>query len=110
MFLYRKAADRNYQPEELTPDEKNGAELHIAKHRNGPTGMVKLYWDAARASFKNLDTRYQAPSGGGGGGQAPSTPFGSPSPAASAPPAGHNPDNVGLPPGVPPKGFQPRPA
>jgi replicative DNA helicase len=104
MFLYRKAADRNYQPEELTPDEKNSAEVHIAKHRNGPTGMVKLYWDAARASFKNLDTRYQPPSNGG---SAPAPAFGTPSPA---PTSGPNPDNVGLPPGVPPKGFQPRPA
>lgn len=108
MFLYRKAADRNYQPEELTPEEKATAEVHIAKHRNGPTGMVKLYWDAARASFKNLDSRYQAPSGGSAP-AAPSTPFGSPSPAAPAP-SGPNPENVGLPPGVPPKGFQPRPA
>jgi replicative DNA helicase len=108
MFLYRKAADRNYQPEELTPEEKNSAEVHIAKHRNGPTGMVKLYWDAARASFKNLDTRYQAPAGGSGS-PAPATPFGTPSTAAPLN-SGPNPDNIGLPPGVPPKGFQPRPA
>ena len=60
MFLYRKAADRNYQPEELTPEERNSAEVHIAKHRNGPTGMVKLYWDAARTSFKTW-TKHTAP-------------------------------------------------
>lgn len=108
MFLYRKAADRNYQPEELTPEEKSTAEVHIAKHRNGPTGMVKLYWDAARASFKNLDNRYQAP-GGGSTPTAPATPFGSPGSAPAAT-SGPNPDNMGLPPGVPPKGFQPRPA
>lgn len=54
LFIYRKAADKNYRPEELSPEEINSAEIHIAKHRNGPTGMVKLYFDAARASFKNI--------------------------------------------------------
>jgi len=101
MFLYRKAADRNYQPEELTPDEKTSAEVHIAKHRNGPTGMVKLFWDAARASFKNLDTRSYTPPPSGGS----PNPFGQPAEGA---PQGLPPKNVGLPPGVPPKGFYPR--
>ncbi|HVM90416.1 MAG TPA: DnaB-like helicase C-terminal domain-containing protein, partial [Verrucomicrobiae bacterium] len=54
LFIYRKAADKNYRPEDLSPEEQNLAEIHIAKHRNGPTGMVRLYFDAARASFKNL--------------------------------------------------------
>ncbi|MEK7655808.1 MAG: replicative DNA helicase [Patescibacteria group bacterium] len=54
LFIYRKAADRNYRMEDLSPEERNLAEIHIAKHRNGPTGMVKLYFDAARASFRNL--------------------------------------------------------
>jgi len=57
MFIYRKAADRNYRPEELTAQEKNLAEIHIAKHRNGPTGIVKLFFDETKASFKNLDMR-----------------------------------------------------
>lgn len=82
MFLYRKAADRNYLPEELSPEDKTTGELHVAKHRNGPTGMVKLYWDSARASYKNLEIkRTPAPAQGGGS----------------------NPANVGLPPGIPPK-------
>ncbi len=84
LFLYRKGADRNYLIEELTPEEKNSAEVHIAKHRNGPTGMVKLFWDAQRTSFKNLESR------------APSETFVKAT-------AGPNPSNVGLPPGVPPK-------
>lgn len=89
MFLYRKAADRNYQPEELTPEEKTRAEVHIAKHRNGPTGMVPLFWDATHASFKNLDARSM-------GTMAP--------PAQTQQvPSGPNPSNVGLPPGIPPK-------
>ncbi|MBI2476786.1 hypothetical protein HYV72_01295, partial [Candidatus Uhrbacteria bacterium] len=60
MFIYRKAADKNYRPEELSPEEKNIAEVHVEKHRNGPTGIVKLYFDAARADFKNLE-RAMAP-------------------------------------------------
>ncbi|RKY84947.1 hypothetical protein DRQ11_10710, partial [candidate division KSB1 bacterium] len=62
MFIYRKAADRNYRPEELTPEEKNLGEVHLAKHRNGPTGMVKLFFDAARVSFKSLEKKHMLPS------------------------------------------------
>lgn len=54
MFIYRKAADKNYRTEDLSPEEQHMAEIHIAKHRNGPTGVVKLFFDAARASFRNL--------------------------------------------------------
>ncbi len=61
MFIYRKAADRNYQEDELAPEEKSLAEIHIAKHRNGPTGIVRLFFEGKRASFRNLETRYQAP-------------------------------------------------
>lgn len=57
MFIYRKAADRNYRPEDLSPDERNIAEIHVAKHRNGPTDMVKLFFDDSRASFKNLSKK-----------------------------------------------------
>ncbi|MFH1767190.1 MAG: replicative DNA helicase [Patescibacteria group bacterium] len=88
MFLYRKSADRNYTQDELSPEEKNIAEIHIAKHRNGPTGMVKLFWDATRASFKNLDSARDS---------------------SYVPPpqnTGSNPNNVGLPPGIPPKNIQ----
>jgi len=55
MFIYRKAADRNYRYDELSDEEKAIAEIHVAKHRNGPTGEIKLFWDEKRASFKNLD-------------------------------------------------------
>lgn len=58
MFIYRKSADRNYRIEDIPPDEKNIAEIHIAKHRNGPTGMVKLFFDEQRTSFRNLDTQF----------------------------------------------------
>lgn len=55
LFIYRKAADRNYRIEDLTEDEKNIAEIVIAKHRNGPTGTVRLFWDEKRVSYKNLE-------------------------------------------------------
>src|SRR3989338_5337643 len=61
MFIYRKAADKNYRTEELSPEEKHLAEVHIAKHRNGPVGMVKLYFDDARADFRSLERTMQAP-------------------------------------------------
>lgn len=57
MFIYRKSADRNYRPEDIPPEEQHIAEIHIAKHRNGPTGIVKLFFDGNRAHFKSLDTR-----------------------------------------------------
>src|SRR3989339_1296099 len=65
MFIYRKAADRNYRPEDVAPDEKNIAEIHIAKHRNGPTGVVKCIFREQLASFRNLDTTYSTPTPSG---------------------------------------------
>jgi replicative DNA helicase len=70
MFIYRKAADRNYRLEEIPPDERYIGEIHIAKHRNGPTGMVKVFFDEARASYRNLETTATPP----GGNTAPSVP------------------------------------
>src|SRR6185436_17299000 len=34
------------------------AEIHVKKHRNGPTGQIDLYFDAERTSFKNLDKSF----------------------------------------------------
>ncbi len=58
MFIYRKSADRNYRLEDIPPDERHIGEIHIAKHRNGPTGVVKVFFDEARASYKNLDLQH----------------------------------------------------
>jgi replicative DNA helicase len=58
MFIYRKSVDRNYNIEELSAEDKAVAEIHIAKHRNGPTGVIRLYWDSTQASFKNLDKKH----------------------------------------------------
>jgi replicative DNA helicase len=49
MFIYR---DEYYNPD--TTERPNIAELNIAKHRNGPTGTVDLYWHAKLATFRNL--------------------------------------------------------
>jgi replicative DNA helicase len=57
LFIYRKAADMNYRTNDLAPEEKNIAEIHIAKHRNGPTGMVRLFFDGQRTTFRNLEQR-----------------------------------------------------
>jgi len=58
MFIYRKAADRTYNPQDLPIEERHKAEIHIAKHRNGPTGKVDLYFSEETASFKNLSKQY----------------------------------------------------
>lgn len=55
MFIYRKAVDRNYNREELPPEDRHSAEIHIAKHRNGPTGIVRLFFDEETVSFKNIE-------------------------------------------------------
>jgi replicative DNA helicase len=45
-----------YRDEYYTPDtpERGVAEVIIAKHRNGPTGTVKLLFDPVFTEFKNL--------------------------------------------------------
>lgn len=112
MFLYRKAADKNYLPEELTPEEKNLAEVHIAKHRNGPTGIVQLFFDSTRASFKNLDkARTPNPTSQMQNGNTAPNPF--QNAPIQMPPQGSTlpsnpPSNKNLPPGIPPKGFAPK--
>ncbi len=49
MFIYR---EDKYNENSL---EKNIAEIIVAKHRNGPTGAVKLFFDENRVSFRNLE-------------------------------------------------------
>ncbi|MFA6306366.1 MAG: replicative DNA helicase [Patescibacteria group bacterium] len=62
MFIYRKAADRGYNYDELSESEKHLAEIYIAKHRNGPTGKVNLFFDEDTVSFKNMEkTGQEAP-------------------------------------------------
>ncbi len=61
MFIYRKAADKNYRTDDLSPEERHLAEIHIAKHRNGPVGLVKLFFDDTRASFRSLARKQEPP-------------------------------------------------
>jgi len=51
-FIYREAY---YNPETEYP---NITDLIIAKHRNGPTGKVELYFDAERLKFIDLDKQH----------------------------------------------------
>lgn len=60
LFIYRKAADPNFRGEEMPPEDKTTAEIYIAKHRNGPVGMVRLYFDAQRAAFRSLERRFKS--------------------------------------------------
>lgn len=53
LFIYRPAV---YDPD-IEGDKKNLAEIFIAKHRNGPTGRIKLSFVERRASFDNRDER-----------------------------------------------------
>ncbi|HMQ02188.1 MAG TPA: replicative DNA helicase [Candidatus Doudnabacteria bacterium] len=53
MFIYRE--DMYKGKDSSRP---NIAEIHIKKHRNGPTGQVDLYFDAQRTSFRNLDKSF----------------------------------------------------
>ncbi|PKL78648.1 MAG: replicative DNA helicase [Candidatus Melainabacteria bacterium HGW-Melainabacteria-1] len=48
LFLYR---DEYYNEDS---NDKNTAELLIAKHRHGPTGTVRLYFEASLTRFGNL--------------------------------------------------------
>ena len=54
LFIYRKDRDRS----DLPPEEQNIAEIIIAKHRNGPTGSIKLKFDQERVVFKTIDKRH----------------------------------------------------
>lgn len=49
MFIHR---DDKYNEDS---DKKNIAEILIEKHRNGPTGMVELYFDEKRVSFSSVE-------------------------------------------------------
>lgn len=49
MFLYREDKEK---PE---TENQNIVEIHIAKHRNGPTGRVNLYFNEEYTSFQSLE-------------------------------------------------------
>lgn len=53
LFIYR---EDYYQKD---AEKKNIAEIHIAKHRNGPRGVIELYFNENFVSFQNLEKRYE---------------------------------------------------
>ena len=53
MFIYREEYYKKDTP------RKGITDILIAKHRNGPTGRIELFFDPQRASFKNLDKSMQ---------------------------------------------------
>lgn len=55
IFIYREAM----YTKDLASDKQNVTEIHIAKHRNGPTGKIDLYFDPNRVSFKNIERKQQ---------------------------------------------------
>ncbi len=52
-FIYRPGY---YEPD--NPEVENITDLIIAKHRNGPTGKVQLYFHPERLRFMSLDKRH----------------------------------------------------
>lgn len=49
MFIYR---EDKYKPD---TDRKNIAEIHVEKHRNGPTGKIDLYFNPEKVSFSSIE-------------------------------------------------------
>jgi len=49
LFIYREDKDKS------NPERKNIAEIHIAKHRNGPIGKIELFFNESQVSFKTLE-------------------------------------------------------
>ncbi len=60
MFIHREKMYKKDTP------KGNITEIHIAKHRNGPTGEVELYFDEAKVTFRSLDKRTAVRSDGNG--------------------------------------------
>jgi replicative DNA helicase len=43
-----------YDPE---TEKQHIADVYVAKHRNGPTGQLSLYYDKAQTRFRDLEAR-----------------------------------------------------
>ncbi|HET9722181.1 MAG TPA: replicative DNA helicase [Candidatus Saccharimonadales bacterium] len=53
-FIYRP----HYYDESANP---NVTELHIKKHRNGPVGNLKIFFDSEKQQFRDLDEKHEQP-------------------------------------------------
>ncbi len=71
LFIYRSEMYRTADDTDAEDDEGT-AELILAKHRNGPTGMVKLAFVKQYTRFDNLSRRPSAPNFQGGHSPPPS--------------------------------------
>jgi replicative DNA helicase len=58
IFIYREEYYRRLQGQDPS-DVRGQAELNIAKHRHGPTGLVHLSFDGATTTFKDQSARGQ---------------------------------------------------
>ena len=56
MFIYR---EDKYKKQETEQNMGNVAEIIVAKHRNGPIGSLKLYFNPDTVSFSDLDKTRQ---------------------------------------------------
>jgi replicative DNA helicase len=55
ILMYRKIPrDQN----DVNDPARNIAKVNVAKHRNGPLGELELFFDAEKASFKNIDATH----------------------------------------------------
>ncbi|MDP3948606.1 MAG: replicative DNA helicase [bacterium] len=54
LFIYREGHGKH----DATAEERDSAEIIIAKHRNGPTGSIKLKFDPERVVFKTIEKRF----------------------------------------------------
>lgn len=54
MFIYR---EEYYNPD---TDRKQITDLYIAKHRNGPTGKIELFFHPERLRFMSLDRKHDS--------------------------------------------------
>ncbi len=52
LFIYREKEMGETVPSNIT-------EIIIAKHRNGPTGAIKLFFDSERVTYRNLEKNFQ---------------------------------------------------
>lgn len=53
IFIHPKDINRN----DVSVEDQNLVDIIVAKHRNGPTGSISLYFDKQKVSFFNVDKR-----------------------------------------------------
>jgi replicative DNA helicase len=64
-FIYRQEFYDGPVDPKTNENIEGLAELHVAKQRNGPTGLLKLFFKKEFTRFDNYTPR-EAPAGGGG--------------------------------------------